>query len=62
MRKSRGSRETREAGQCAICNNVTANGYGLLSKYGSSSIIICPNCLVNSDAKEAKQARLELGR
>lgn len=62
MRKSRGGRKVMEPGRCVLCNKDTANGYGLLNKYGSSSIIICPNCLVNSDAKEAKQARLELGR
>lgn len=48
-------------GVCKICRRSTCNGFGLKSKYGTSTTLICPNCLVNSDAKEAKQARLELG-
>lgn len=48
-------------GYCAICKRATSNGFCLKSKYGTSVMLICPNCLVNSDAPEAKEARSILG-
>lgn len=48
------------AGYCALCHKETNNGYGLLSKNLSYYTLICPNCLVNSDAPAARQAREEI--
>lgn len=48
-------------GHCAICRRSTCNGFELESRYGTSVTLICPNCLMNSDAPEAKEARSILG-
>lgn len=62
MKNKNNTKRKNSEGVCKICKRPTCNGFELESKYGTSVTLVCPNCLINSDAKEAKQARLELGR
>lgn len=48
-------------GFCKICGHHTCNGFELESRYGTSVTLICPDCLVNSNDPEVKEARRILG-
>lgn len=60
--KNRNKTKTKNIeGVCNICRRPTCNGFELESRYGTSVTLICPDCLVNSDEPEVKEARRILG-